>query len=107
MASRWNAAQKRSVRHWRRVLDSIGRRSAMVIVAELNELSALCEMAGEEAGGAPDRCRHCVVFADAANCADTRLDISAFVLAGEADKARAATLAVVERIQAASPPVLR
>lgn len=107
MAERWELAQERSIRHWRRILESIGRRDGMAIVSELNELSALCEMAGEEAGGGPERCRHCVVFANAANCADTRLDISAFILNGEMEKARAATTAVVGRIRVAGPPALR
>ncbi len=107
MAGRWDQAQRRSIRHWHRILDSIGRRDAIAVVTELNELSALCEMAGEDAGGDTKRCRHCVVFSSAENCVDTRMDISAFVLNGQLDKARAATLAVVERIQAASPPVYR
>jgi len=107
LAGRWDQAQRRSIRHWHRILDSIGRRDAMAVVSELNELSALCEMACEEAGSDTERCRHCVVFTSAVDCANTRMDISAFVLNGELDKARAATLAVVERIQAASPPVLR
>jgi hypothetical protein len=107
MAGRWNEAQRRSIRHWRRILDSIGRRDAMAIVSELNELSALCEMAREDAGSDAERCRHCVVFASADDCTETRMDISAFVLNGELDQARAATLAVVERIQDASPLPLR
>lgn len=107
MAVRWNEAQERSVKHWRRILDSIGRRNALAVVSELNELSALCEMAGEEAGGEDERCSHCVVFGDARQCADTRLDISAFVLNGEMDQARAATQAVVDRIAAATPPEYR
>jgi hypothetical protein len=107
MAVRWQEAQKRSVGHWRRILGSIGRRNAMAIVAELNELSALCEMAGQEAGGEEDRCGHCVVFKDARQCADTRLDISASVLNGESDSARAATSAVLDKILAASPLLYR
>lgn len=103
MAVRWNKAQERSVRHWRGILDSIGRRDAMAIVSELNELSALCEMAGEESGGEARRCRHCVVFQDAGGCADTRLHISGALLSGEMDEARAATLAVIELITDARP----
>lgn len=107
MSERWSRAQERSIRHWRQVFDSIGHRRAPAVVAELNELSALCEMAGEEAGGREaERCRHCVVFSDARQCADTRLDISAFVLNGELGKARSATLAVVDRISTARPPEL-
>ncbi len=104
MAVRWNQARDRSVRHWRWILDSIGRRDAMTIVTELNELGALCEMAVEQAGGEEGHCRHCFVFGDARHCVDTRLDISALVLTGDTDKARAATMAVVERISAARPP---
>ena len=43
----------------------------------------------------------------AAQCADTRMGISALVLDGEIDKARAAIMEVVERISAAGPPELR
>ena len=106
MTVQWDKARERSLLHWRRLLDSIGRRRAMAIVCEVNELEALCEMAGEQTGDQRERCRNCVVFADAGNCADTRLDISAFVLNGETRKARAATLAVVERIAAACRPEL-
>ncbi len=107
MAVRWNQARERSVRHWRRIHDCSGRRGPMAIVSELNELSALCEMAGQEAGGEDERCSHCVVFGDARQCADTRIDISAFLINGEADRARAATMAVVERIATARPRALR
>ena len=102
----WDQAQRRSVTHWRGILDGIGRRDALAIVHELSQLGALCEMAREEAGGAVDRCRYCLVFADARQCADTRLNISALVLNGELDEARAATMAVVERIADADPPRL-
>ena len=74
MAVRWNQAQERSVRHWRRVLDSIGQRSAMAIVSEVNELGWLCEMSGEHSSEQRERCRRCVVFADASQCADTDAD---------------------------------
>lgn len=104
MAVRWDEARSRSIRHWRWIVDSIGRRDAMMIVDELNDLGALCEMAVEQAGGEEGHCRHCVVFGDATQCVDTRLDISALVLAGENDDARAATMALVERISAARPP---
>ena len=76
------------------------------MVAELNELEELSEMAAVTAGGEIGRCRHCAVFADVKQCADTRLDISAFLLDGDTKKARAATMAVVERIATASPPEL-
>ena len=106
MAVEWNQARERSVRRWRRILDSIDRRDPIAIVGEINEIAALCEMTRAEAAGPADRCRRCVVFADASYCADIRLDISAFVLNGETDKARAATMAVVERIAAARRPAV-
>ena len=88
------------MRHWRRILDSIGRRDPVAVVAELNGIAALCEMSGESADPR-EPCRDCLVFTDAGHCADTRLDISAFALNGEIRKARAATRAIVERIAAA------
>ena len=106
MALRWDEARARSLRHWRWIVERIGSSDPMTIVDELNELGGLCEMAVEQAGGEEGHCRHCVVFGDARQCVDTRLDISALVLAGETDKARAATMAVFERIFAASPPGL-
>ena len=106
MAVRWDQAQRRAVKHWQRILDGIGRRDALAVVSEINELSALCEMAREDAGGEAGRCAHCVVFADANQCVDTRLDISALVLDGRLDEARAASATVVRRITAASPSEL-
>lgn len=104
MTERWEETRRRSIRHWRRVLESIGRRDALAIVAELSDSSALCEMAAEEAGGEEcERCAHCVVFGDAGDCADVRLDIAAFVLNGELREARQATMAVIARIRAARP----
>ena len=107
MSGRWNEAQRLSILQWRQIYDSIGRRDALAIVAELNEVGELCQMARERAGGGPGRCRYCVVFADAEQCADARLDISAYVINGEIDKARLAARAVIERIEAARLPELR
>ena len=106
MAVRWDQAQRRAARHWRHVVDGIGRRDPLAIAAELNETSALCEMACEEAGSEAERCGYCAVFADARQCADARLDITTLLLGGEPDRARAAAMKIVDRIAAADPPGL-
>lgn len=106
MGAGWDRAQRRAVEHWRRIADGIGRRDPLVIVAELNETSALCDAACEEAGGEDRRCRHCAVFGDARACVDARLGLSSLVLGGETDRAREAATAIVERIAAAGPPKL-
>ncbi len=106
MAVRWDQAQRRAVKHWQQVVDGIGRRDPLAVVSEINELSALCEMAREDAGGEAGRCAHCVVFADAGQCVDTRLDITALLLDDQLDGARTAGETVVRRIAAASPPEL-
>ena len=106
MAVRWSQAQRRAARHWRRVADGIGRRDPLAVVAELNETSALCELACEEAGGDAGRCGYCVVFENARQCVDARMEISSMVMGGDLDGARTATMAIVERIAAAEPPGL-
>lgn len=106
MSVEWDEAQRSAARQWRRVADEIGRRDPLTIVADLNETSALCEMACCEAGARAERCSYCVVFAGARQCAEARLDITTLLLAGEVDRAREATLAIVERIAAAAPPSL-
>ena len=106
MAVRWEQAQRRAVKHWQRIVDGIGRRDTLAVVSEINELSALCEMAREDAGGEAERCAHCVVFGDAGQCVDTRLDISALLLDGQLAKARAAGATIVGRIAAATPSEL-
>jgi hypothetical protein len=106
MTIQWLEARRRSTEQWRRILDSIGRRDPMAIVVELKRLGQVCEMATAAASGCAEPCCNCAVFGHASHCVDTRLDISAFLLNGELDKARAATMAVVERIAFAQPPEL-
>jgi hypothetical protein len=74
------------------------------VVIEINELSALCEKAREEAGDDAERCAHCIVFGDAASCANARLEITEALLEGDLDAARAAAESIVARIDAARPP---
>ena len=75
----------------------------MAIASELNDLSALCERAREDAGNEAERCAHCIVFGNARRCVETRLKITEALLDGEMDEARAATMAVVAQIAGARP----
>lgn len=102
----WSEAQARTAAHWRRILDGIGRRSPVTVVIEINELSALCEKAREEAGDDAERCAHCIVFADARSCTNARLQITTALLDGDLDDAREATRAIVALINEARPSPL-
>lgn len=106
MALRVDEARARSVRQWRRILAGIGRRDARAIVCDLNEPSAMCELALEDAGGEARRCRYCTVFDNAGRCAEARWRITGALLSGEIETARTATAAVIERIIAAGPAEL-
>lgn len=99
----WNEACERTLVHWRRVLDGLGDRDPLALVAELNEIADICEQARAGAADAGERCAHCAVFDDARECADARWRITDALLDGEFEEARAATMAIVSQIVAAGP----
>ena len=99
----WTEARDRNLRRWREILDGIGRTDRTALLTRINEVSEVCELARDDAGAAPERCAHCLVFTSGEECLDTRWKITQALLEDELDTARALVRGVVARTAAARP----
>jgi hypothetical protein len=76
----WEEARTGTLREWERIRASIGKAEEVELLADINAVCDLCQVASEEARHAGERCASCLAFQQFGGCQDANLAMSEMVV---------------------------
>jgi hypothetical protein len=76
----WEEAKAGTLREWRRIRASIGSAEEIDLLADINAVCDLCQVASEEAADDADRCESCLGFQQFGGCQEANLAMSELVM---------------------------
>ncbi len=84
----WDEARDRTLEQWRGLQDSFEARDEVELLAEINAICELCEVAKEKAAGQWGRCDYCLAQRQFGGCTGISLQMSERVVEGDWDGLR-------------------